>query len=381
MERIPLVVFSHLRWDFVYHRPQHVMTRLAQRRPVLFVEEPVLAESPWLELRMVAERVRLCRPHLPICGQAFGSEQERTLTELLGAQLERDRWTDFAAWLYTPMPVRIARALNARAFVYDCMDELSAFLGVPPEMIERERELLSIADVVLTGGPSLYRSKRERHPFVRCFPCSVDVDHFARGASVPEPEDHIPLPSPRFGYFGVIDERIDLELVAAVADEWPEGAVVMVGPVVKIDPATLPQRHNIHYMGPRSYEDLPAYAASWDVCMMPFAQGATTRFISPTKVLEYMAADRPIATTSIRDVVEPYGDIVYAGDGPKGFLDACLRALEDGDEERQTRRVRAAQVLRRSSWDETARRMDEILRYVADSGQSRMLLNAAAAGK
>jgi UDP-galactopyranose mutase len=362
MARTPLVVFSHLRWDFVFQRPQHVLSRIARRRPVLFVEEPIAsAGQPRLELVPAAPGLEVARPLLEAQGPGFGEAQEAVITDLLRSCLRDKGWTRFAAWLYTPMAVRIARALEPIAIVYDCMDELSAFLGAPPELLERERELIQAAGAVFTGGPSLFEAKRALHPAVHCFPSSVDTAHFAQARTAVDPGDQASLPHTRLGYFGVIDERIDLAILERLADAHPEWSIVMVGPVVKIDPASLPRRANLHVLGQKPYAELPAYAGGWDVCLMPFAINRATRFISPTKVLEYMAAERPIASTPIHDVVAPYGEIVYLGEGPDGFVAACERALSASDAERGLRRDGAQQVLRRTSWDETAERMDEIL--------------------
>jgi UDP-galactopyranose mutase len=225
--------------------------------------------------------------------------------------------------------------------------------------MERERELLKLADVVFTGGPSLYRAKQHRHPNVHCFPSSVDAAHYAqaRPGMNHEAADQKDLPKPRLGYFGVIDERIDYELIRYVATAHPEWQIAMVGPVVKVDPEILPKLPNIRYFGQRSYAELPSYISGWDVCMLPFARNHSTQFISPTKTLEYMAADRMIVSTPIRDVAEPYGHVVFLGDRPGEFLAACERALNINDRERVQRVLAMRDVLSRTSWDATARRM------------------------
>lgn len=366
MEYSPVVVFSHLRWNSVFQRPHHIMTRLAERRDILFVEEPVTNGAvAGLEVMRVAPRVRVVQPHLPVDGPGFGPRQERILTVQLHRFLEREGYDRFAAWLYTPMAVTIAQSLNPAAIVYDCMDELSHFLHAPAELQERERELFACADAVFTGGPSLFREKQKYHPYVHCFPSSVDLKHFESAASVPEIREQARFPHPRFGFFGVIDERMDLDILRHAAAERPDWTFVMVGPVVKIERSRLPWAPNLRYMGQQPYHDLPGYLAGWDVCLMPFAKNDATRFISPTKVLEYMAADRPIVSTSIEDVAAPYGEIVFLGDGPAGFLEACDRALNQSEADRAARRARARQVLAGTSWDETVDRMDAILRRVA----------------
>jgi UDP-galactopyranose mutase len=366
MEYTPIVVFSHLRWNSVFQRPHHIMTRLAERRDVLFVEEPVTSSAvAGLEVMRVAPRVRVVQPHLPVEGPGFGPRQERILNAQLSRFLEREGYERFVAWLYTPMAVSVAQGLNPTAIVYDCMDELSHFLHAPAGIQAREHELFECADAVFTGGPSLYRAKQRLHPYVHCFPSSVDVKHFASAGSIPDAREQARLPHPRFGFFGVIDERMDLDVLRHLAAERPQWTFVLVGPVAKIERAALPWGANLRYMGQQPYHDLPGYLAGWDVCIMPFAKNDATRFISPTKVLEYMAADRPIVSTSIEDVAEPYRDIVFLGDGPEGFLAACERALSQSEADRASRRALAREVLARTSWDETVDRMDAILRRVA----------------
>jgi UDP-galactopyranose mutase len=257
------------------------------------------------------------------------------------------------------MALPLAQHLKPKAVIYDCMDELSAFLGAPPELIERERQLLKLADLVFTGGPSLYRAKKDRHPDVHCFPSSVDAEHYAqaRPGMNHEAEDQKDLPKPRLGYFGVIDERIDYELIRHLAMARPEWRIAMVGPVVKVDPAILPRLPNIRYFGRRNYADLPSYISGWDVCMLPFARNASTKFISPTKTLEYMAAERMIVSTPIRDVAEPYGNVVFLGDTHEEFVAACDQALNIKPAEHASR-IRAMRgILSRTSWDNTANRM------------------------
>ncbi|RZL42914.1 MAG: glycosyltransferase family 1 protein, partial [Variovorax sp.] len=264
-----LVVFSHLRWDFVYQRPQQLMSRLAARHPVVFVEEPMPgADHAWLERHSPCAGVTVLRMHLPGHAHGFHDEHMAGLGELLAGHLREHGIDDYLLWFYTPLAFPLADGLTPRGMVYDCMDELAAFDFAPPALIERENAMFDAVDLVFTGGRSLYESKRLRHPDVHCFPSSVDHAHFGR-RDMPDHPDQRAIAHPRLGYYGVIDERLDMGLVAAVADAHPEWQVVMVGPVVKIDPAGLPQRPNIHWMGQRRYDELPAFLAGWDVCLMP----------------------------------------------------------------------------------------------------------------
>jgi UDP-galactopyranose mutase len=359
-----IVVFSHLRWNFVYQRPQHLLSRLAAHHPVFFVEEPELdtAGPPRWERSTPEPNVVVLRPRTPVPAPGFHADQLPALEPLMAELAEELDGRTIVAWLYTPMALPLAEALAPDVVVYDCMDELSLFLGAPPELLSREASLIECADVMFTGGPSLFRAKQDRHPNVHCFPSSVDAAHFrVQGRELAEPDDQAGLPHPRFGFYGVIDERLDLPLLEFIAKARPEWQIVLVGPIVKIDPASLPQRENIHYLGQRSYQELPRYLAGWDVCLLPFARNDATRFISPTKTLEYMAAELPIVSTPITDVAEPYGSIVYLGDTPAEFLAACEAALAAGPEERGDRAAKMRRVLAGTSWDVTVSAMESLL--------------------
>jgi UDP-galactopyranose mutase len=351
-----IIVFSHLRWDFVFQRPQHILSRLASNRRVFFIEEPVHHEdyANWERARPLPN-LTICRPRTRVTAPGFDDAQLPALRLLLTQLLAEEGIEDYVAWFYTPMALPLLDDLRSRAVIYDCMDELSAFHAAPRQMREREAELIERADVVFTGGRSLYLAKKDRHPNVHCFPSSVDAAHFGKAArDAAEADDQAALPGPRLGFFGVIDERMDLALIDALAHARPDWQIIMVGPVVKIDPARLPRHPNLHYLGQRSYDQLPHYLAGWDVCLLPFALNESTRFISPTKTLEYMAAERHIVSTPIADVAGPYGDIVYLAQTHAQFIAACEQALSEESAERERRIRRMREVLAATSWDRTA---------------------------
>lgn len=365
---LPLVVLSHLRWDFVYQRPQHLLSRIARQRRVIFVEEPVRSEngSSFLEVRAGAPGVEVLRPHTPHEASGFADEQLPTLGRLVRQALVERGIEAHALWLYTPLALPIADVLKPRALFFDCMDELSAFRHAPPQLLEREAELMRRAAVVFTGGPSLYEARRDRHHNVHCVPSSVDAAHFAppddeamrSDAAAQAQALQAGIGSPRLGWFGVIDERTDLDLVARLADADPDWHVVMVGPVVKIDPAALPQRPNLHWLGGQPYAVLPQLVASWQVCIMPFALNESTRFISPTKTLEYLAAGKPVVSTAVRDVGVLYGDAVAIAGDAEAFVAACRAALAETEAERAERLTHGALTVARGSWDATAARVE-----------------------
>jgi len=366
-----LVCFSHLRWDFVYQRPHHLMSRAVRDRRVYYVEEPLEdVAHPGLETRPDISGVTIVLPHVR---RGSAPEDMRTLVELLFAAQKIQR---YVAWYYTPMALASAPTASPVATVYDCMDELSAFAGAPPGVSDAERRLLQRADLVLAGGHSLYEAKRSLHLNMHEFPSSVDVDHFAAARfSRPNPSDQAAIPRPRIGFFGVLDERLDRELLAAIAERRPDWHFVMIGPVTKIDPAVLPIAGNVHYLGPKRYAALPDYIAGWDVAMLPFARNEATRYISPTKTLEYLAAGRPVVSTSICDVVTPYGEMGLAriADTPEGFVDAIASTFHDREGDWL---ARADSALAEMSWDQTWSRISELLRaatidgYVKTSAQS-----------
>jgi glycosyltransferase involved in cell wall biosynthesis len=362
-----LFVFSHLRWDFVFQRPQHLLTRCAAHHQVYYIEEPLYSENtrPRLEVTPRGPSIQVVVPHLP--HGLTGAQTHACLKALVDELVSGRGRRSYVTWYYTPMALPFTAHLTPAAVVYDCMDELSHFKAAPPEITQLEEQLFGMADVVFTGGLSLYEYKKQKHSNIHPFPSSVDVAHFRRArAEQPEPCDQIHLPRPRIGFAGVIDERFDVDLVAAVAHARPQWQFVMIGPVVKIDPDTLPRAQNVHYLGAKAYADLPSYLSGWDVAILPFARNDATRFISPTKTPEYLAAGRPVVSTSIRDVVRGYGatGLVRIADEPR----ACIEAIEAALLERHAGDAWLKRVddhLSRDSWDHTFARMWHLVEQAA----------------
>ena len=357
-----LICFSHLRWNFVFQRPQHLMSRFAREMDVIFWEEPVEIapkETAYLKVREAedAPGVRIVVPHLP---QHMPEDaREAALMRLLDAHLASIRGP-LVAWYYTPMMLPFSKHITPDVTVYDAMDELSKFKFAPEHLLSYEQELIDRADVVFTGGSSLYEAKKDRHDSVHCFPSSVDRCHFAKArAHQFDPADQEDLPKPRLGFYGVIDERFDTELLAKVAETRPNWSFVMVGPVVKIAPEDLPRRPNIHYLGGKTYDQLPSYLSGWDVALMPFAMNESTQFISPTKTPEYLAGGKPVVSTPIKDVVRHYGHLqgVLIADNPEDFVAQCEKALELARHPESGWLAEADLLLSATSWDTTQARM------------------------
>jgi UDP-galactopyranose mutase len=385
MTRPPLLCFSHLRWDFVWQRPQQLMARFARDRAVVFVEEPRFAAGAGrppggatLALRE-ADGVTVAQPVCADPGPGGGPALDATYARVTDELVRARGLGGFTAWFYTPMLLPAIARRAPGLVVYDAMDELALFRGAPAALLPRERRLLARADVVFTGGVSLGRAKARLHDTVYAVPSGVEVAHYARalrpGTAVPA--DLAALPGPRVGFFGVIDERLDLALLDAVAAARPDLHFVLLGPVRKLAAADLPRRPNLHYLGQKAYRDLPAYVKGFDVCMMPFALNAATRFISPTKTLEYMAAHKPIVSTPVADVVGQYGGTGGSGGGvriaadPQAFVAEVQAALGETEAARETRIVAERTVLAQHSWDAIAERMDERMAQAAQRRSAR----------
>jgi UDP-galactopyranose mutase len=356
-----LICLSHLRWDFVYQRPQHLMSRFAQNGRVFFFEEPIFSDEPThLDASRREDNLFVLVPHI-----SNADRENRNVSdiqrEMLDEFIRAENIEDFVLWFYTPMAMDFAAHLKPSATVFDCMDELSAFKFAPPALIENERKLLEKADLVFTGGQSLFEAKRDKHKRVFAFPSSIDVAHFRQARAISaEPEDQKNIPFPRFGFCGVIDERMDIELLGKMADLRPEWQFVMIGPVVKIADEDLPRRANIHYLGGKNYKDLPAYISGWDVALMPFAINDATRFISPTKTPEYLAAGKFVISTPIRDVVRPYYEknLVEIAQTAEEFVAAGEKLLEA---EKTEWLARVDEFLSRMSWDKTFSEMSRLI--------------------
>ncbi|HEX2910262.1 MAG TPA: glycosyltransferase [Chloroflexia bacterium] len=367
---VDIVCISHLRWDWVWQRPQHILSRLAKENRILYVEEPVTRTG---ETRPYLERVpEQNTPYLTALRLVLPAEMDRWLghgegetpkvyEELLLDYLKQENFLNPVLWLYTPMALHFVDVLPHSLLVYDVMDELSAFAGAPSGLIEREKELLRRADVVFTGGASLYRAKLPYNEHTYLFPSGVETEHFARASepeAFPPPPDIAGLSHPLLGYYGVIDERMDFKLLAAVAEARPDWTFLMIGPLAKISKTDLPEAANMHFTGQKNYEELPAYLHHFDVALVPFALSETTRFLSPTKTLEYIAAHKPVVSTPLNDVIELYGSVVRIAKTPQEFIEKVEEAMTEDPE---ARRAAEDKLLSKQTWDKIASSMNEII--------------------
>jgi glycosyltransferase involved in cell wall biosynthesis len=355
-----LVVFSHLRWSLVRHRPQHLMSHLAEHHRVLFVEEPLHCDGePRIECSVPHPGVRVLVPHTPVEAPGFHDEQLPVLRPLIEAYLHEHDVEECIAWLCTPMALPLIERLRARLVVYDCMGEFAAREGAAPQLSQRETALLDIADVVFAAGPSLYEVLQGLHPRVHYLPGAVDAAHFAPPAEGQVDPVAVALqrsiPRPRLGFFGAIDCRLDLALLDQLAVARPDWHVVTVGPVAELDARQLPRRANLHWLGLQPYGRLPHLMAGWDLCLMPFALNSATRYASPLETLEYLAGEKPVVSTAVPDVESMYGDLVKIAHSPQAFVEACAAYLAETPRRRSQRLARAVTTVSWSSWTQNAR--------------------------
>lgn len=352
-----LLCFSHLRWDFVFQRPQHLMTRAAEKWRVFYIEEPVFSDIITFPQMIVKEMAKPINLFVIIPQFPHGYDHSKInlfLHDMLAKIIFDFKIQNYGVWYYTPMALKFTMNLIPKVVIYDCMDELSAFRGAPTELIEMETDLLLQADVVFTGGKSLYEAKQNRHADIHAFPSSIDKKHFMQARqSMTEPDDQKNIPHPRMGFYGVVDERFDIELLRELSQSRPEWQFVIIGPVVKISPEELPKAKNIHYLGMKTYNELPLYLSGWDVALLLFALNESTRFISPTKTPEYLAALKPVVSTPIQDVIIPYGGLglVSIAENAQEFETAIEAALTQ--EEVSGWRIQVDTFLQQNSWDIT----------------------------
>lgn len=356
-----VLCFSHLRWNFVFQRPQHLLSRWAREHRVFFIEEPVYhdTDSTFLKTVFVDSGLTVITPY--VNRKSSEAEVIVFLKESVKQIVNWYQVSKYLLWYLTPMAVEFTSGLKPEITVYDSMDELSAFKGAHPNMLKNEERLLRMADVVFTGGQSLYEYKKHRHHNIHPFPSSIDQRHFESGVGGPDPTDQSVIGHPRVGFFGVLDERLDIELLDKLALLLPDVNFIMIGPVVKIDPDTLPRHNNIFYLGQKNYSELPFYLGGWDVAILPFAKNESTRFISPTKTPEYLAAGKPVVSTTIRDVVIPYGEkgLVEIADDAESFALSIKKLL--GRKDRSGWELMVRDQLKGNSWDITWSKMKDVI--------------------
>ena len=370
-EHPPLVVFGAQRWNFDWQRTQQLLTRLAKRYRVLYVEEPrTTHQDPWLEVTRVAPGVEVLVAHTRCDAPGFHADQLPVTGRLLAGFLRERGIVEPLAWLDTPAALPLAEALRPRALVYDCHEDVSATCD-GEALREHEERLLRLADVVLAGGPSLYESLRRRHANVHCLANAVDAAHFAPPSAeggisesieaVSARAIHAAIPNPRLGFQGVIDERLDLALLARIADLRPDWQFLLAGPLRGVSPGALPQRGNLRWLGPQTHAILPHLQAHWDVCLLPFEPAACARHATPIEALQYLAGQKSVVATPVHDVAALHGKIVRIADGPEAFVEACRAAMCERGPLRRQRRIDAMIAVHSASWDRAVERVHRLL--------------------
>lgn len=359
-----MICFSHLRWNFVYQRPQHLLTRFSRSFNIIFLEEPLFDSpgAPFYAFNKIQENLLVMVPHL---APGNSAEEDMILQRTMFSNfMEGRNLTDFAFWYYTPMALEFSRKFIPELTIFDCMDELSAFKFAPERLKLLEKELLKKADIVFTGGHSLFQAKKAQHSNIFPFPSSIEKEHFSKArTSTQTPADQPRSKKPVLGFYGVLDERFDIDLIRGIAEARPDWELVLIGPVVKINPDTLPRNKNIHYLGAKTYQELPAYLAGWNIALIPFLLNESTRYISPTKTPEYLAAGIPVISTPIADVVSPYGTnklVHICCDAPE-FISAAEKELKLSDDARKLWLSSVDSFLAGDSWDRTCQQMLKLI--------------------
>ena len=356
-EGVDLICFSHLRWNFVYQRPQHLMSRIAKTNRVFFFEEPIFDNGMHYDVNK-NEGVFIIVPHLThgmTDQQILGHQRDFLSGLLVNMNIHR-----YVLWYSTPMALPISDHLQPLIRIYDCMDELSGFKFAPQALKQLEEKLMSMADIVFTGGHSLYEAKKDQHHNIHPFPSSIDYNHFSKARCIiQDPVDQQDIPHPRFGFHGVIDERMNMGLLAEVANQRKDWHFVLIGPVAKINEEDLPRQSNIHYLGMKNYNELPSYLSGWDIAIMPFALNESTRYISPTKTPEYLAAGKPVISTPINDVIRHYQQVVNFAATAEDFIQVAENDIENDG----VWLHHVDKLLKENSWDKTWNRMNELIEY------------------
>jgi glycosyltransferase involved in cell wall biosynthesis len=368
-DSLPVICFSHLRWGFVWQRPQHILSRLASQQRVYVVEEPTYrsdCEAPFLKVEQ-AGKVKVLNPVFPesmFKQYGFGAHINASIADLLSAYCsERPDLHSAIVWYYTPMAMgSLPGVVDPQVVVFDAMDELANFRNAPQELRRNEQMLLTQANLVFAGGPSLYTSRKKQHSNAHCFPSGVDSAHFARPQRA-VPKDMLRFQNRIIGFYGVLDERIDFQLLSELAQLRPDWDLVLIGPTAKIEDSDLAHQPNIHYLGMRTYDELPAYLARFDAALLPFALNDATAFISPTKTLEYLAGGKPVISTAVPDVIHLYGDVVEIAGTAQEFADAIEARWHEPASVTQARRQRIAEVLVEHDWDTIAERMKLLIAH------------------
>jgi UDP-galactopyranose mutase len=368
-EQITIICLAHLGWDYVWQRPQQIMSRFAARCRVVYIDPPAyepLDEQVQLRERIDASGVHVVQPIISDQLQLAPMRRFQEYFQILQRIMEQSPSVTIL-WLYVleALPLVESLASQLDLIVYDCMDDFHSLDNSPAG--ERQRQLetrvIDLADLLFTAGRSMYEARKDRHPLAYCFSAGIDLPHFkaACDPALPLAAALDSIPCPRFGYFGVLDDRLDWQLVAAVARQRPDWQWVFVGPKFHQWHAELPQAHNIHYLGQQPYRDLPAYLKGFDICTMPFVLSDHTRFLHPTKILEYLAGDKQVISTSLPDAVAMYGGIISFGDSVEAWLEVGEKLLGTTPEQRIIFQVQVAPLLEQSSWDGIVTQMWELM--------------------
>jgi glycosyltransferase involved in cell wall biosynthesis len=262
-------------------------------------------------------------------------------------------------WTFLPTTVTLVGRLGESRVIYHCVDEYAAFAGVPREAFRRmEHDLVRRADLVITSADSLCQERRRLNPSTFFVSHGVDVAHFSRTLDpemAPAPEVR-GLPGPVVGFFGLLAEWVDLEMIREMARRRPDWSFVLVGKAT-VDTAALRAMPNVRLLGQKPYASLPAYCRAFDVGLIPFKRDELTEKANPLKLREYLAAGLPVVSSDLPEV-RKYKDLVHLANGADGFIAAVERALRERSETAARARVDA---MKHESWEARVEEISELI--------------------
>ncbi len=363
---LSVLFYSQVAWDTVWQRPQELALGLARHRPVVFLS-PVQVHE--LSTRLAGRwKVYRKHPKLPlevvspiILSGEYRSYIVRRLNKYIMGNLVRTLFQGERGILLTnsPFPDYLLESYSAEHVVFDLIDDFCAFNWAPSDARRAERRLIECTDLAVAGTGFLRKKFSSDFPDLEFLPSGVDFNKLTKTASVPKELEG--LPRPWILYTGTLNDRVDPRLFAAVADEFTEGSLIVVGPCHQT--FQKPERENIFYTGLKPHGELPGFYQHCDLGIMPFANNDAAKAINPVKTLEYLACGLPVVSTPVPDVIEYYPEVVRISE-PGNFSKAAREEVNCDSEAKKSARVNFA---RNRSWKSLCQTFEKKLKTLEDN--------------
>jgi len=382
LKKRDILFFSSDDWDSGLKTSKyHIAKELAKKHKVIFIEslglrKPQVGKKDFIKilqkLNKWIEGVKKVHENLyvytPLVIPYHANKLLRSLNGiLLKIQImfimKRMKTTSPIYWTFLPNTVDILKHKTEK-LVYYCVDNMTAFKGVNQDVIGKmDEKLTSFAKVVFAVSEQIYRRKKILNENTYYVPHGVNYEHFAGvlEADIGKPAELSHIGFPIIGFYGLISEDwIDFNLLSYIADFHPEWSIVMVGKI-DINRKELPERKNIHYLGPVSYEDLPSYAKFFDIAIIPFNVNELTMYSNPLKVYEYLAMGKPVVSVDIPEISR-LGGMVEIAKTYKEFV----RKIEKNLKEKNYAKIRARiEFAKDNSWEKKVEQVwDVVEKYI-----------------